>query len=120
MIEADANLLTVGLPAIFWFHMNWGIYFRDIKKTMLTIINIFVLAIACAIVSHRLSGIIISPLPLFFDLALFSFDRELTFSSVVWVSGYRQSLSMRTLAPGAGLVPIMLIAKSYISPDEGR
>lgn len=73
MIEADANLLTVGLPAIFWFHMNWGIYFRDIKKTMLTIINIFVLAIACAIVSHRLSGITISPLPLFFDLALFFF-----------------------------------------------
>lgn len=42
---------AVGLPAIFWLHMNWGIYFRDIKKTFLTVCNTLILGIACAIVS---------------------------------------------------------------------
>lgn len=50
---SNANQLIVGLPAIFWFHMNQGIYFRDIKKTFLTICNIFVLGIAFAIVRFR-------------------------------------------------------------------
>ena len=43
-------ILLVGLPAIFWLHMNWGIYFRDIKKTFLTVCNTLILGIACAIV----------------------------------------------------------------------
>lgn len=41
----------VGLPAIFWLHMNWTQYYRDIKKICLTITNILILGIACAIVS---------------------------------------------------------------------
>ncbi|CAL5866667.1 uncharacterized protein PFLUO_LOCUS877 [Penicillium psychrofluorescens] len=40
---------SFGLPAIFWLHMNQGQYFRNIKKTILTILNILILAIACAI-----------------------------------------------------------------------
>jgi hypothetical protein len=42
---------TVGLPAIFWLHMNKGQYFKNWKKISLTIINVGILAIACAIVS---------------------------------------------------------------------
>jgi hypothetical protein len=44
-------MLTVGLPAIFWLHMNQGQYFKNWKKICLTIINVGILAIACAIVS---------------------------------------------------------------------
>ncbi|KAJ5247526.1 hypothetical protein N7468_002509 [Penicillium chermesinum] len=40
---------SFGLPAIFWFHMNRGQYFKNYKKAFLTITNVFVLAIACAI-----------------------------------------------------------------------
>ncbi|KAJ5819629.1 hypothetical protein N7474_005220 [Penicillium riverlandense] len=40
---------SFGLPAIFWLHMNRGQYFRNFKKTILTIWNILILAIACAI-----------------------------------------------------------------------
>ncbi|KAJ5624748.1 hypothetical protein N7510_001057 [Penicillium lagena] len=40
---------SFGLPAIFWLHMNQGQYFRNIRKTILTIWNILILAIACAI-----------------------------------------------------------------------
>lgn len=51
-LKAYANShRTVGLPAIFWFHMNQGQYFKNAKKTFLTIINIGVLGIAIAIVS---------------------------------------------------------------------
>ncbi|KAI2730188.1 hypothetical protein CBS147332_2040 [Penicillium roqueforti] len=40
---------SFGLPAIFWFYMNKGRYFQNWKKTVLTITNILVLAIAFAI-----------------------------------------------------------------------
>ncbi|KAJ5871268.1 uncharacterized protein N7529_003621 [Penicillium soppii] len=40
---------SFGLPAIFWFYMNKGRYFQNWKKTVLTITNIGVLAIAFAI-----------------------------------------------------------------------
>ncbi|KAJ5769855.1 uncharacterized protein N7511_001906 [Penicillium nucicola] len=40
---------SFGLPAIFWLHMNKGQYFKNWKKISLTIINIGILAIACAI-----------------------------------------------------------------------
>ncbi|KAJ5579830.1 uncharacterized protein N7459_005815 [Penicillium hispanicum] len=40
---------AVGLPAVFWFHMNRGQYFRNSKKAFLTICNIGVFAISCAI-----------------------------------------------------------------------
>ncbi|OQE26872.1 hypothetical protein PENSTE_c005G09219 [Penicillium steckii] len=40
---------SFGLPAIFWFHMNRGQYFKNAKKAFLTIINVGVLAIAIAI-----------------------------------------------------------------------
>lgn len=41
----------VGLPAVFWFHMNKGQYFKNWKKTCLTIINVGVFGCALAIVS---------------------------------------------------------------------
>ncbi|OGE55383.1 hypothetical protein PENARI_c004G03144 [Penicillium arizonense] len=40
---------SFGLPAIFWLHMNQGQYFKNWKKICLTIINVGILAIACAI-----------------------------------------------------------------------
>ncbi|OQD82470.1 hypothetical protein PENANT_c021G08565 [Penicillium antarcticum] len=40
---------SFGLPAIFWLHMNKGQYFKNWRKISLTIINIGILAIACAI-----------------------------------------------------------------------
>ncbi|KAJ5884681.1 hypothetical protein N7495_009191 [Penicillium taxi] len=40
---------SFGFPAIFWLHMNQGQYFKNIKKSCLTILNILILAIACAI-----------------------------------------------------------------------
>lgn len=42
---------TVGFPAVFWLHMNYGQYFRTTAKTFLTVVNLAVLAISCAIVS---------------------------------------------------------------------
>ncbi|KAJ6131375.1 hypothetical protein N7523_001835 [Penicillium sp. IBT 18751x] len=39
---------SFGLPAIFWFYMNRGQFFKNWKKTCLTIINILILAIAFA------------------------------------------------------------------------
>ncbi|KAJ5404411.1 hypothetical protein N7509_004282 [Penicillium cosmopolitanum] len=40
---------SFGLPAIFWFHMNQGQYFKNWRKSFLTIINVGVLGIAIAI-----------------------------------------------------------------------
>ncbi|KAJ5823637.1 hypothetical protein N7447_005977 [Penicillium robsamsonii] len=40
---------SFGLPAIFWFYMNKGRYFQNWKKSVLTITNALVLAIAFAI-----------------------------------------------------------------------
>ncbi|KAJ5779780.1 hypothetical protein N7457_007500 [Penicillium paradoxum] len=40
---------SFGLPAIFWLYMNRGRYFQNWKKTVLTITNLLVLAIAIAI-----------------------------------------------------------------------
>ncbi|KAJ5732782.1 hypothetical protein N7493_004263 [Penicillium malachiteum] len=40
---------SFGLPAVFWFHMNRGQYFKNWKKTCLTIINVGVFGCACAI-----------------------------------------------------------------------
>ncbi|OJJ42299.1 hypothetical protein ASPZODRAFT_1502128 [Penicilliopsis zonata CBS 506.65] len=40
---------SFGLPAIFWFHMNRGRYFKTFQKTCMTIVNIGVLACAIAI-----------------------------------------------------------------------
>ncbi|KAJ5631381.1 uncharacterized protein N7484_011481 [Penicillium longicatenatum] len=40
---------SFGLPAVFWFHMNRGQYFKNWKKACLTIINIGVFGCALAI-----------------------------------------------------------------------
>ncbi|KAJ5632516.1 hypothetical protein N7490_008855 [Penicillium lividum] len=40
---------SFGLPAVFWFHMNKGQYFKNWKKTCLTIINVGVFGCALAI-----------------------------------------------------------------------
>lgn len=42
---------SYGLPAIFWFVLNKGQYFANWKKITLTVINLIILGIACAIVS---------------------------------------------------------------------
>ncbi|PKY04412.1 hypothetical protein P168DRAFT_236371 [Aspergillus campestris IBT 28561] len=40
---------SYGLPAIFWFVLNKGQYFANWKKITLTVINLIILGIACAI-----------------------------------------------------------------------
>ncbi|KAJ5935333.1 hypothetical protein N7466_004880 [Penicillium verhagenii] len=40
---------SFGLPAVFWFHMNKGQYFKNWKKTCLTILNVGVFGCALAI-----------------------------------------------------------------------
>ncbi|KAJ5138318.1 uncharacterized protein N7515_003166 [Penicillium bovifimosum] len=40
---------SFGLPAIFWFYMNKGRYFQNWKKAVLTITNVLVFLISCAI-----------------------------------------------------------------------
>ncbi|EPS31480.1 hypothetical protein POX_h09764 [Penicillium oxalicum] len=39
---------SFGLPAVFWLHMNQGQYFRNWKKVALTIVNISIFLISCA------------------------------------------------------------------------
>lgn len=45
---------TDGFSAIFWLHMNKGQYFASPTKILLTCVNIFIIGIACCIVSFRL------------------------------------------------------------------
>ncbi|PKY08609.1 putative amino acid transporter [Aspergillus campestris IBT 28561] len=40
---------SFGLPAIFWLHMNRGRYFQTTAKACLTVVNVLILGIACAI-----------------------------------------------------------------------
>ncbi|ODM21996.1 hypothetical protein SI65_02840 [Aspergillus cristatus] len=40
---------SFGFPAVFWLHMNYGRYFQTVAKSFLTIVNLAVLAISCAI-----------------------------------------------------------------------
>ncbi|KAL4891198.1 transmembrane amino acid transporter protein-domain-containing protein [Aspergillus ambiguus] len=40
---------SFGLPAMFWFYMNKGLWFSSVKKTLLTILNLIILGIAFAI-----------------------------------------------------------------------
>lgn len=45
---------TDGFSAIFWLHMNKGQYFATPTKILLTCVNIFIIGIACCIVSFPL------------------------------------------------------------------
>lgn len=47
---AHTNILSVGLPAIFWFVMNKGRWFSSPRKILLTISNTIILGIGIAIV----------------------------------------------------------------------
>ncbi|KAI9043625.1 putative amino acid transporter [Aspergillus affinis] len=40
---------SYGLPAIFWLAMNRGLWFSSYRKACLTVLNVAILAIACAI-----------------------------------------------------------------------
>ncbi|KAJ5157772.1 uncharacterized protein N7482_008872 [Penicillium canariense] len=40
---------SFGLPAVFWLHMNKGQYFQNYKKAFLTITNVLIFGISCAI-----------------------------------------------------------------------
>lgn len=73
--------------------MNRGQFFKNWKKTCLTIINIFILAIAFAMVS-----------PCLLILRVFSY---LTFPSADLVSTCPLSRFTMTLALAVGLVPTM-------------
>ena len=79
--------------------MNYGQYFRTTAKSLLTVVNLAVLAISCAIVSiscimhsHPISWLLANPYYL---------------SSAVWASTCLAWQSMKTPAPAAGLVPTM-------------
>lgn len=80
--------------------MNYGQYFRTTAKTFLTVVNLAVLAISCAIVSILMHyGILLQNSGQLLNLYyLFS---------AVWVSTCLAWQSMKTLAPAAGLVPAM-------------
>lgn len=41
---------SYGFPAIFWLIMNKGVWFSSPRKILLTIVNLIILGIACAIV----------------------------------------------------------------------
>lgn len=40
---------SYGFPAIFWLIMNKGVWFSSPRKILLTIVNLIILGIACAI-----------------------------------------------------------------------
>jgi hypothetical protein len=95
--------ITVGLPAVFWLHMNQGQYFRDWKKTVLTITNVLIFLISCVIVSStRLHSFHNPPShPPFVKLTLRSVD---------WVFTCQALPSTAIRAPTAG--PVL------IAPDK--
>lgn len=43
--------LAVGLPGIFWLHMNWGNYFSSWRKVCMSILNLLIFGIGCCLVS---------------------------------------------------------------------
>lgn len=70
---------TVGLPAVFWLYMNQGQYFRNWKKTILTITNVLIFIISCAIVS----GILV--MTTFLPTCLIYITRHATNTFAVWI-----------------------------------
>lgn len=50
---------TLGLPAILWFQMNKGLWFRDWKKISLFCLNVVILVICCVVVSRVFRGFIV-------------------------------------------------------------
>ncbi|KAJ5719860.1 Amino acid transporter transmembrane [Penicillium malachiteum] len=44
-----ASWFSFGFPSILWFHMNKGVYFSSPRKIVLTIINLIIVGIACAL-----------------------------------------------------------------------
>ena len=51
-----ASWFTYGLSGVFWLYMNQGLYFRNKRKTALTILNSVLFCIGAAIVSFSVSS----------------------------------------------------------------
>lgn len=86
---------SYGISGCFWLHMNRGKYLSMWRKTALTCLNIFIVAIGCVIVSKNSAGYLVVA--------------ELTpFNSAVWASMRLLKSSWRAREVKSSLVRIRL------------
>ena len=105
-----ASWFTYGLSGVFWLYMNRGQYFKNPRKSALTVLNSLIFIIGAAIVSFYLLSPLLSP------LRPFSISLTMT-NSAELASMHPASPSTRTPRVAVGASPALTTPSHRL--DEG-